>query len=59
MASWDIDGTTSSEMARILAGNTKPFYRFIGAPYWAVRTSFGVSLQDAVELERMEHELLK
>lgn len=54
MASWDIDGTTSSEIARILAGKTKPFYRFIGAPYWAVRTSFGVSLQDAVELERME-----
>ncbi len=54
MASWDIDGTTSDEIARILAGNTKPFYRFIGAPYWAVRTSFGVSLQDAVELERME-----
>ena len=54
MASWDIDGTTSSEIARILAGKNKPFYRFIGAPYWAVRTSFGVSLQDAVELERME-----
>jgi hypothetical protein len=54
MASWDIDGTTPDEIARILAGNTKPFYRFIGAPYWAVRTSFGVSLQDAVELERME-----
>ena len=29
-------------------------YRLIGAPYWAVRTSFGVSLQDAIELERME-----
>lgn len=54
MASWDIDGTTPEEIAKILAGNTKPFYRFIGAPYWAVRTSFGVSLQDAVELERME-----
>lgn len=54
MASWDIDGTTPDEIARILAGSTKPFYRFIGAPYWAVRTSFGVSLQDAVELERME-----
>ena len=54
MASWDIDGTTPDEIAKILAGNTKPFYRFIGAPYWAVRTSFGVALQDAVELERME-----
>ncbi len=54
MSSWDIDGTTADEISKILAGNTKPFYRFIGAPYWAVRTSFGASLQDVVELERME-----
>ena len=54
MASWDIDGATPAEIAKILAGKTKPFYRFIGAPYWAVRSSFGVYLQDAIELERME-----
>ena len=54
MSSWDIDGTTPDEISRILAGNTKPFYRLIGAPYWGVRSSFGVYLQDAVELERME-----
>ena len=54
MSAWDIDGTTPDEIARLLAGNTKPFYRFIGAPYWAVRTSFGAYLQDTVELERME-----
>lgn len=54
MSSWDIDGTTPDELARIFAGNTKPFYRFIGAPYWAVRNSFGASLQDVIELERME-----
>lgn len=54
MNSWDIDGTTPDELARILAGNTKPFYRLIGAPYWAVRSSFGCYLQDVIELERME-----
>ena len=41
MSSWDIDGTNPDEIARILAGGTKPFYRLIGAPYWAVRSSFG------------------
>lgn len=54
MTSWDIDGTTPDELSRILAGKTKPFYRFIGAPYWAVRSSFGCYLQDVIELERME-----
>ena len=32
--SWDIEGTDPIEMSRILAGNTKPFFRFTGAPYW-------------------------
>lgn len=54
MTSWDIDGTHAYELAKILAGDTKPFVRLIGAPYWAVKQSWGNSLQDVVELERME-----
>lgn len=54
MTSWDIDGTNAYELAKILAGNTKPFARLIGAPYWAVNKSWGNCLQDVVELERME-----
>jgi len=54
MSSWDVDGTDAAELARILAGDTKPFVRLIGAPYWAVNKSFGNSLQDVIELERME-----
>lgn len=54
MTSWDIDGTNAAELAKILAGNTQPFVRLIGAPYWAVSQSWGNSLQDVVELERME-----
>lgn len=54
MSSWDIDGTDAYEIATILAGNTKPFVRLIGAPYWAVNKSWGNSLQDVIELERME-----
>lgn len=54
MTSWDIDGTNAYELAKILAGDTKPFVRLIGAPYWAVNKSWGNSLQDVIELERME-----
>ena len=54
MSSWDIDGTDAYELAKILAGNTKPFVRLIGAPYWAVNKNWGNCLQDVIELERME-----
>lgn len=54
MSSWDLDGITSDELARTLAGNTKPFARLIGAPYWAINKSWGNDIHDVVELERME-----
>ncbi len=54
MTSWDIDGTDAYELAIAFAGNTKPFVRLIGAPYWAVDKSWGNNLQDVIELERME-----
>lgn len=55
LSSWDIDGIDPVETAKILAGNTRPFIRLIGAPYWAVNGSFGgVTLADVIELERME-----
>ncbi len=54
MTSWDIDGTDAFELATILAGDTQPFVRQIGAPYWAVNKNWGNMLQDVIELERME-----
>lgn len=53
MSSWDIDGD-AFELAKIFAGNTKPILRLIGAPYWAKTKAWGNTLQDVVELERME-----
>lgn len=32
--SWDMEGADSIEISKILAGKTKPFLRFSGAPYW-------------------------
>ena len=54
MSTWDFDGISAAELSRILAGNTKPFLRLIGAPYWADGRGWGNRLQDTVELERME-----
>lgn len=54
MSSWDIDGTDAYEIAKILAGKTKPFVRLIGAPYRAVNKVRGNYLQDEIEQERME-----
>ena len=35
--SWDIEGADSIEVTTALAGNTKPFLRFTGAPYWVTK----------------------
>lgn len=55
MSLWDFDGADSIKIAKILAGNTRPIMRLIGAPYWAVDKSWGNRLQNVIELERMEH----
>lgn len=54
MSVWDMDGVDSFTLAEILAGNTKPLVRLIGAPYWAENRFLGNRLEDVIELERME-----
>ena len=54
MTNWDIDGTHPDRIARLMAGKTKPFYRLIGAPYWAPLRAWGSRIADVIELERME-----
>lgn len=51
---WDVDGIDAASIARLLAGNTRPFLRLIGAPYWAENRSWGRRIQNIIELERME-----
>ena len=55
ITSWDIDGTTPDRLARILAGKTRPFYRLIGAPYWASLCAWGhTRISYVIEQERLE-----
>ncbi len=59
MGQWDIDGVDASELVKIFAGDTKPFMRFIGAPYWAINKSWGNQVQDAIDLTRVEKSWMK
>ncbi len=52
---WDGDGIDSVEIAKILAGKTKPFIRLIGAAYWPVFWGRPCNkLGYVIELERMQ-----
>lgn len=45
---WDIDGLDAPALAKAFAGNTKPFLRVAGAPYW------DTNIIRALELTRLE-----
>lgn len=53
MTAWDIDGD-AYDIAKAFAGDTRPFIRLIGAPYWAADKLWNNRLQDVIELNRME-----
>ncbi len=54
--SWDLEGADPIDLSRILAGNTKPFFRFMGAPYWVTRNRFdGQRLATIIESVRMQY----
>ena len=40
-SSWDFEGVDALTLTRVLAGKTRPFLRFTGAPYWAAYHRFG------------------
>ena len=54
--SWDIEGVDAVELSKIMAGKTKPFLRFSGAPYWSVNSRFDrMTLQTVIETIRMQY----
>ena len=54
ITTYEFDGTDSFTVSKLLAGNTKPFLRLIGAPYWDPVRLHGNYLCDVIELERMQ-----
>ncbi len=52
LSTWGMDGVGAPELADILAGDTRPLLRLIGAPYWPQFSRF--SLSEIVELQRQE-----
>ncbi len=55
LSTWDLDGVDSIELARIFAGQNKPFLRLIGAPYWNAIKAFRVTgLGTVTDVLRME-----
>ncbi len=55
MSNWDADGSSPATVAKLLAGENRPFLRIAGAPYWAVKHHFGgLRLQDTMEFARMQ-----
>lgn len=55
VSSWDFEGADGLELTKLLAGNTKPFLRLTGAPYWRAVRRFGAqSLQNIAESCRLQ-----
>ncbi|MBQ4088723.1 MAG: hypothetical protein IJC56_02415 [Clostridia bacterium] len=60
LSTWDIDGVDSMTLARTLAGDTAPYLRLIGAPYWAALRSFQeIKLGAVCEYERLQQHWCK
>ena len=60
LSTWDVDGVDSITLSRTFAGDTPPYLRLIGAPYWAALRSFGeVRLATVCEYERMQQQWCK
>ena len=58
--SYDLEGVDAIELTKILAGNTKPFLRFTGAPYWYSCRKYNVQMmQTIVEITRQQYEWCK
>ena len=54
MPNWGLDGIDFATLAKVFAGNTKPYMRLTGAPYWVPFKSWGNTMQSVIESERME-----
>ena len=51
---WDTNGVDAIQLARAFAGNTKPFLRTIGAPYWQSLSRTWGDIISTVEYSRFQ-----
>ncbi len=54
ISNWGAEGVSAVELAQRFAGKTKPFMRLSGAPYWAVKQSWGNRIQHVIEFNRSQ-----
>lgn len=54
LSNYGIDGVDGEDICLELAGDTAPFMRTIGAPYWASRFSWKTRIQFTIEYTRWE-----
>ena len=54
VTTFDQDGVDSFTLSKLFAGDTKPFLRLIGAPYWELSGLHSNRLMDVIETERLE-----
>ena len=60
--SFDVEGFDVYELARIYAGNSRPFVRLTGAPYWVARSRNRFENQplgEVIECARSQYAILK
>lgn len=44
-SSYDVEGVSIAELTRVIAGNTRPFLRMTGAPYWKQALTLAPSIE--------------
>lgn len=53
--SWDFEGADAATLTKVLAGKTKPFLRYTGAPYWVEANRFKrITQASIIESVRMQ-----
>jgi len=56
---WDLEGVDMDELLRAFAGETRPFVRISGAPYWDDARFRGIGLEGVTEFARMQAQWLQ
>lgn len=59
LSGYGVEGTDIKKLSRIFAGNTKPYARTIGAPYWDWYKDYPRKLSEVLEVERHQAKIFE